>query len=59
MQFAVAFDDTNTLDVGISADIMTVTSFTEDGGYRVVTFGSSEEFELFTKHAMKRIAKTK
>jgi hypothetical protein len=45
--------------VGISADIMTVTSFTEDGGYRVVTFGSSEEFELFTKHAMKRIAKTK
>lgn len=45
--------------MGISADIMTVTSFTEDGGYRVVTFGSSEEFELFTKHAMKRIAKTK
>lgn len=58
-QFAVAFDETHTLDVHISGDAMTVTSYTDDGDYRVVNFGSSKDFESFAKHTMKRIGKKK
>ncbi len=56
-QFALAFDDTNCIDVNISGGAMVVTSFTDDGDYRTVQFGSSQQFELFVKHEMRRIAR--
>jgi len=36
---------------------MVVTSFTNDGDYRTVHFESSEQFQLFAKHEMRRIGK--
>jgi len=56
-QFALSFDETNSMDVTISGGAMTVTSFTDDGDYRLVNFESSQEFELFAKHEMKRIGR--
>lgn len=57
VQFSIAFTQFDAIDVHISGDTMKVTNFTPEGEYREVTFGSSEEFESYTKIFMKSIAK--
>jgi hypothetical protein len=48
-QFAISFNDSTIIDVNLFGDIMTVTSFTDEGDYRCVNFASAEEFDLFLR----------
>jgi len=58
-QFAVALHESTVIDVNISGNAMTVTSFSDFGEYRNVNLVSAEEFELYLKHIMKNMAKKK
>lgn len=49
-QLAISLLPNHILDITISGNGITVCSFGDDGGFRSVHFGTSDEFELFMKH---------
>ena len=54
-QFTLSLSASVALDVNILGDQISVTSFGDDGGFRIVHFGTSEEFEMFLKNEVSRL----
>ncbi len=54
-QLAISLSPNHILDVAISGNGVAVTSFGDDGGFRSVHFGTSEEFELFVKYEISNL----
>lgn len=53
-QIALSFLDSHCLDISVTGGSIQITSFTEAGSYRNVSFESDSAFKLFLKAEMKR-----